>query len=81
MMIHDKFDLFLSLTLFDFLFIILTGINFDLSKLTKARGQYYNVSTDQYSYLLNVCDNVTNVRSCGHKPNPGVCQISKENNQ
>ena len=57
------------------------GINFDLSKLTKARGQYYNVSTDQYSYLLNVCDNVTNVSSCGHKPNPGVCQISKKKNQ
>ena len=57
-----------------------SGINFDLSKLTKPTGQYYNVTTDDYFYLINVCDQVTGVKSCGTQPNPGVCQLPKTSN-
>ncbi|XP_076077705.1 cation-independent mannose-6-phosphate receptor-like [Mytilus galloprovincialis] len=56
------------------------GINFDLSKLTKPSKDYYNVTTDKYFYLMNVCDKVDGVQSCGTTSNPGVCQVSKASN-
>ena len=55
-----------------------TGINFDFNKLQASEGHYYNVTTQDYDYLLNLCGPVKNTlcdQKTGHVTNPGVCQI------
>ncbi|KAG7250308.1 hypothetical protein CRUP_027024, partial [Coryphaenoides rupestris] len=53
------------------------GFSFDLSPLMKADGGFYNISTPNYDYLVNVCGSLTTAR-CPNKT--GSCQVDKSSN-
>lgn len=50
-----------------------TGFSFDLSPLSKANGGFYNISSKDYEYYINVCGNVA-VANCPEKA--GACQVN-----
>lgn len=50
------------------------GFSFDLSPLSKPNGGYYNLTSGNYNYYINVCGPVT-AASC--PPKAGVCQSDK----
>ncbi|KAI3364465.1 hypothetical protein L3Q82_011257, partial [Scortum barcoo] len=49
-------------------------LSFDLSPLTKADGGFYNLSSDNYDYYINVCGPVKFANCPG---NAGACQVEK----
>lgn len=49
-------------------------LSFDLSPLTKADGDFYNLTKGGYDYLINVCGPVK-TSSCPDKA--GVCQLER----
>lgn len=49
-------------------------LSFDLSPLTKADGDFYNLTNGGYDYLINVCGPVK-TSSCPDKA--GVCQLER----
>ncbi|XP_070781683.1 cation-independent mannose-6-phosphate receptor [Enoplosus armatus] len=49
-------------------------LSFDLSPLSKAAGGFYNLSSGNYDYYINVCGPV-NVVNCPDKA--GACQVEK----
>ncbi|XP_056014073.1 cation-independent mannose-6-phosphate receptor-like [Ostrea edulis] len=54
------------------------GINFDLNKLRASLGHYYNVTSGDYDYILNLCGPVKNTicdKNAAHVSNPGICQV------
>uniref|UniRef100_A0A8C4YYE4 Insulin-like growth factor 2 receptor n=1 Tax=Gadus morhua TaxID=8049 RepID=A0A8C4YYE4_GADMO len=53
------------------------GFSFDLSPLRKTDGGYYNVSTPDYEYYVNVCGPLTTARC---PKNAGSCQVDKSSN-
>ncbi|KAL6096173.1 igf2r [Pungitius sinensis] len=48
------------------------GFSFDLSPLSKANGSFYNLTSDNYDYYINVCGPVK-AASCPEKA--GICQV------
>ncbi|KAK2855938.1 hypothetical protein Q5P01_004673 [Channa striata] len=48
------------------------GFSFDLSPLTKAKGEFYNLTNGKYDYYINVCGHVK-VANCPEKA--GACQV------
>lgn len=57
------------------------GINFDLNRLTKPAGGYYNATNGgEYDYRINVCSAVS-AKPCGTNTNPGVCQVKHIDNR
>ncbi|KAM6964907.1 cation-independent mannose-6-phosphate receptor [Aplochiton taeniatus] len=50
------------------------GISFDLSPLSKQNGGFYNLSSGDYDYYINVCGSVTAAK-CPAKA--GTCQVDQ----
>ncbi|XP_030627174.1 cation-independent mannose-6-phosphate receptor [Chanos chanos] len=50
------------------------GFSFDLTPLSKADGGSYNLSSDDYTYFINVCGNV---KAAKCPENAGACQTDK----
>ncbi|XP_032398409.1 cation-independent mannose-6-phosphate receptor isoform X1 [Etheostoma spectabile] len=50
------------------------GFSFDLSPLSKAEGGFYNLTSGNYDYYINVCGAVKTA-SCPEKS--GACQVEK----
>uniref|UniRef100_A0A8C6L0H5 Insulin-like growth factor 2 receptor n=6 Tax=Nothobranchius TaxID=28779 RepID=A0A8C6L0H5_NOTFU len=50
------------------------GFSFDLSPLTKPDGSFYNMTSGNYNYYINVCGPVK-VETCPEKA--GACQVEK----
>lgn len=50
------------------------GISFDLSPLRKPSESYYNVSSDKYTYLINVCGGV---KAAKCPETAGACQVDQ----
>lgn len=52
-----------------------TGFSFDLSPLSKANGGFYNLTSGNYHYYINVCGPVK-AASCPEKA--GTCQVDEK---
>ena len=50
------------------------GFSFDLSPLRRPDGGYYNISTPDYDYHINVCGPLATARC---PANAGSCQVDK----
>ncbi|KAL0967415.1 hypothetical protein UPYG_G00251950 [Umbra pygmaea] len=50
------------------------GFSFDLSPLSKLNGGYYNMSSGDYNYFINVCNSVT---AFGCPEKAGACQVDQ----
>ncbi|KAM3602400.1 uncharacterized protein V6R79_003255 [Siganus canaliculatus] len=49
-------------------------ISFDLSPLSKPNGEFYNLTSDNYDYFINVCGPV---KATGCPEKAGACQVEK----
>lgn len=52
-----------------------TDLSFDLSPLTKADGGFYNLTSGNYDYLINVCDPV---KAANCPEQAGACQVEQK---
>lgn len=52
-----------------------TDLSFDLSPLTKDKGEYYTLKGDKYNYYINVCGTV---KTAGCPETSGACQAEEK---